>query len=306
MVAVACLGCFVLSLSAALVAGYRVWIREPAPVPAHGERPAFEDRPPKVPSLHGPLALIERIGALIPIAEERRLRARQKLISAGYRPAAVVSVYFGLKACLGVVVPAALSPLLYAIRPDVLAVAFAALLAAFTAFRIPSWFVGFSARARQEKIRNALPDLIDLLVVGVDSGLSVDQAIEEAARGLHRAHPELAEELYIYDLHVRAGTERAGALRNLARRTAVLDMRHFTSLLIQTERFGTGISRMLRTQARLMRSRRGQWAEEQARKLSIKIIFPVFFLILPSTFLVTAGPAVLYLFGGLHKMLGTE
>jgi tight adherence protein C len=304
MVAAACLGCFVLTLSAALAAGYWLWVRQPAQAPAMGEPPGWRGRqgfPFSFPELW---EAIERAGAWLPVGERRRLEARRTLLSAGYRLPTCVAILFGLKSCLALVVPALLCPLLYTIQPDAVAVGFAGLLAAYIGFRLPSWLVGFAAHSRRQGIRDALPDLIDLLVIGVESGLSLDQAIRDASRALAAVHPELTEELHVYGLELDAGTERAEALRNLGRRTGEPHIRRFGSLLIQTERFGTGISRVLRAQARFMRLRRRQRAEELARQLGVKMIFPIFFLILPSTFLVTAGPAILYLFGDLRRLLG--
>jgi tight adherence protein C len=249
---------------------------------------------------------IERLGAALPVGDPSRADAKRMLIAAGYRLPACVPIYFGLKACLTAAVPGMLCPFLYAVRPDGFAVAFAGAVAAYTAFRAPSWLVRFAARSRQEEICHALPDLIDLLVVGVESGQSLDQAMSEAARGLASAHPALTEELHVYGIETSAGTGRAEALRNLGRRTGEPDMRKFGSLLIQTERFGTGIARVLRTLARSMRIRRRQQAEELARQIAVKMIFPIFFLIMPSTFLVTAGPAILYLFVDMKKMLGID
>jgi tight adherence protein C len=252
------------------------------------------------------LDAIEHFDAALPVGVGRRAHAKRMLVAAGYRLPVCVPFYFGLKACLTVLVPVLVCPLLYAVRPDPLAVAFAGSLAAYAAFRLPSWFVGFAARSRQEQIRHALPDLMDLLVIGIESGLSLDQALGEAARTLASVHPELTEELHVYGIETSAGTGRAEALRNLGRRTGEPEIRKFASLLIQTERFGTGVARVLRTQARSMRVRRRQRAEELARQIAVKIIFPIFFLIMPSTFLVTAGPAMLYLFVDLRKMLGVE
>jgi tight adherence protein C len=306
MVAAACLGCFLLTLSASLIAGYRLWARHPAGGPASGDARGIEDVAPFRFAFTGWSDAIERLGSALPVGDESRAEARRMLIAAGYRLPACVPIYFGLKACLSVVVPGLLAPFLYAVRPDAFAVAFAGAVAAYTAFRVPSWLVGFAARSRQEEICHALPDLIDLLVVGVESGRSLDQAMSEAARGLASAHPALTEELHVYGIETSAGTGRAEALRNLGRRTGEPDMRKFGSLLIQTERFGTGIARVLRTLARSMRIRRRQQAEELARQIAVKMIFPIFFLIMPSTFLVTAGPAILYLFVDMKKMLGID
>jgi tight adherence protein C len=288
-----------------LVAGYRLSVRHAATIPA-GDAPGFEQASRFPHSLGGWQEAIERFGAALPVSDAARVHAKQKLVAAGYRAPASVPVYFALKAGFAVAVPALLCPFLYAVRPDVFAVFFAGSVAAFSAFRLPSWLVAFAARSRQEQIRHALPDLIDLLVVGVESGLSLDQAFGEAARGLASVHPELTEELHVYALETSAGTGRTEALRNLGRRTNEPQVRRFASLLVQTERFGTGVARVLRLQARSMRVRRRQRAEELARQIAVKMIFPIFFLIMPSTFLVTAGPAMLYLFVDLRKMLGVE
>jgi tight adherence protein C len=294
------------TLSAALAAGYRLWVRHPAGVPASGGAHRLQEGWRVRFSLPGWYDAIERLGSALPVGDESRAEAKQMLVAAGYRLPACVPIYFGLKACLTVAAPGLLCPFLYALRPDAFAVAFAGAVAAYTAFRVPSWLVGFAARSRQEEICHALPDLIDLLVVGVESGLSLDQAMREAARGLAFAHHALTEELHVYAIETSAGTGRAEALRNLGRRTGEPDMRKFGSLLIQTERFGTGVARVLRTQARSIRIRRRQRVEELARQIAVKMIFPIFFLIMPSTFLVTAGPALLYLFVDLKKMLGIE
>jgi tight adherence protein C len=306
MVAAACLGCFVLTFSTALAAGYWLWVRPPAQASVTGEPPGRGRRGGfrfSVSEWRGPL---EQLGAALPVGEGRRAEAKRKLVAAGCRVPAGVRIYFGLKLCLALAVPSLLCPLLYAVRPDAFAVGFAGSLAAYIAFRLPSWIVGFASSSRQRDIREALPDLIDLLVIGVDSGLPLDQTLDEAARALASVHPVLAEELHLYRLEIHAGTDRAEALRNLGRRTGEPHMRKFGSLLIQTERFGSRISRVLRAQSRSMRVRRRQRAEELARKLGVKMIFPIFFLILPSTFLVTMGPALLYLSGDLRKLLGTE
>lgn len=306
MVTAACVGCFLLTLSAALAAGYRFWMRPAVSVSSSGKGGNFGEETGFPFSGSGWLDVIERFGTALPVSEQYRAQAKRLLVAAGYRVPVCVPLYFVLKFGLSVAAPGFVCPFLYAVRPDLFAVAFAGLLAAYTAFRMPTWFVEFVSRNRQEEIRHALPDLIDLLVVGVESGLSLDQAIGEAARGLASLHAELTEELHVYALETSAGTGRSEALRNLGRRTGEPQTRRFASLLIQTERFGTGVARVLRTQARAMRVRRRQRAEELARQIAVKMIFPIFFLIMPSTFLVTAGPAMLYLFVDLRKMLGIE
>ena len=128
----------------------------------------------------------------------------------------------------------------------------------------------------------------------------------QTAQDLRPAHPVFHDEISVFQGEVQAGATRAEALRNLAHRTGEAEMRRLTSLLIQTDRFGTSISKVLRSQARYMRIRRRQRAEELAHKVGVKLVFPIFFFIMPSMFLVTAGPAVLMLMGGIGRSLFSE
>jgi tight adherence protein C len=144
---------------------------------------------------------------------------------------------------------------------------------------------------------------LDLLVVSVESGLSLDQAVADTARDLRRAHRELSEELATFSREVQAGASRTDALRNLGVRTGDAEMRKLTSILIQADRFGSSVSKVLRNQARYMRIKRRQRAEESAHKVGVKLIFPIFFLIMPSVFLVTAGPAIIMLLENFRKMV---
>jgi tight adherence protein C len=174
----------------------------------------------------------------------------------------------------------------------------------YLGYRLPDTVLRRKVEKRKLKLNRGLPDLLDLLVIQVESGLSLEQALADTARDLRTAHPVLAEELGVFQLELQAGTSRTEALRNLGERPREPETRKLASLLIQADRFGTSISRVLRTQARYMRIRRRQTAEEQAHKVGVKLIFPIFFLIMPSMFLVTAGPAVLYLLSNLGSLVG--
>ncbi len=168
----------------------------------------------------------------------------------------------------------------------------------------PGRYLDRLARRRTERIGRSLPDFLDLLVVSVESGLSLDQAVADTARDLRRVHRELSEELAIFSREVQAGASRADALRNLGTRTGDPEMRKLTSILIQADRFGSSVSKVLRNQARYMRIKRRQRAEESAHKVGVKLIFPIFLLIMPSVFLVTAGPAIMMLMKNFSKIAG--
>ncbi len=151
-------------------------------------------------------------------------------------------------------------------------------------------------KRRRERIRFGLPDALDLLVVCVESGLGLDQAIRVVCDELALAHPDLSRELSIVSLEMRAGVTRATALRNLGERTAEDEIRKFTAVLIQTDRFGTSLAESLRTHAKSLRTRRRHEAEERAGKIGVKLTFPIFFFMLPSIVVVAVGPAALRVF----------
>jgi tight adherence protein C len=138
-----------------------------------------------------------------------------------------------------------------------------------------------------------MPNALDLLVVCVESGLGLDQAILQVSKELEHAHPEITEEFGLVNLELKAGKRRVEALRNLADRTAVDELKKLVAVLIQADRFGTSIAQSLRGHADFMRVQARQIAEEKAAKLGVKLVFPIFFCILPSLFVVTVGPVAM-------------
>jgi tight adherence protein C len=166
-----------------------------------------------------------------------------------------------------------------------------------------SLYLDYKISSRQERIRMGLPDALDLMVVSVEAGLGLDQAIQYVGRELATTHPDVAEELQTVNLEIRAGKRRTDALRNLARRTREPEMRKLVAILVQTDRFGTSIAESLRTHSDFMRVRRRQEAEERANKVGVKLVFPIFFLILPSMLVVAAGPGLLQVFKYLFPMM---
>jgi tight adherence protein C len=143
------------------------------------------------------------------------------------------------------------------------------------------------------------------MVVCVESGLGLDQAIIQVAKELEHAHPQISEELSLVNLELKAGKRRADALRNLAERTAVDDLRKLVAVLIQADRFGTGVAQSLRAHSDYMRVQARQVAEEKAAKLGVKLVFPIFFCILPSLFVVTVGPVMVRIYRDLLPMMNS-
>jgi len=153
---------------------------------------------------------------------------------------------------------------------------------------------------RQESIRRALPDALDLLVICMEAGLGIDQAMARVGEEIRRTSPALADELQIINREQRAGKPRLDAWRSMAERVDIEFVRQFVSMLVQTERFGTPIALALGQFADTLRMRRTQAAEEMAAKTGVKLLFPLVLFIFPSIFVVSLGPAVL----NISKMLG--
>jgi tight adherence protein C len=161
------------------------------------------------------------------------------------------------------------------------------------AYMLPGFWLSRQVTLRQKQIRNGLPDALDLLIVCVEAGMGLDQAIAKAADELLVSHPALSEELTIITTEIRAGKPRMEAFKNFAERTKVDDVRQLVSMLVQTDRFGTSIAQALRTQAEVSRTKRRQRAEERAAKLGVKLVFPLVFCLFPAMYVVTLGPAVI-------------
>ena len=149
------------------------------------------------------------------------------------------------------------------------------------------------AKRRQHRIRLGLPDALDLLVVSVEAGLGLDQAIQRVGDELAFAHPDLCDELRLINLELRAGKARAEALHNLAERTGVDDVISLVAMLVQTDKFGTSVAQSLRVHSETVRTKRRQRAEEAAAKTGVKMVFPLVFCIFPAIWVVTIGPAAI-------------
>jgi tight adherence protein C len=158
-------------------------------------------------------------------------------------------------------------------------------------------------KKRQLQLRMSLPDALDMMVVAVEAGLGLDQALQYVSREIGESHPDLSDDLSLVTLEMRAGKRRSDALKNLAERTGEPELRKLVAILVQTDRFGTSMGESLRTHSDFMRMRRRQDAEERAAKVGVKLVFPIFLFILPSMMVVAAGPALLKVFRDLFPMM---
>ncbi len=218
------------------------------------------------------------------LAQDEKLR--QKLLAAGLRETSDVDTYFGIR-LLGPVT-AVLAGTFIRSNTMVWIIALMAL-----AYLAPDAWVNYRTRTRRENIRLGLPDALDLMVVCVDAGLGIDQALLRAGQELALSQPELSEEFMQINFEQRAGKPRIEAWQSMADRTRLDTVKSFVHMLAQTDRFGTPIVRALRVFADSARQKRRQQAEEAAAKTTVKLIFPLVLFIFPSIFIVLLGPAVI-------------
>lgn len=215
---------------------------------------------------------------------------QRRLIRAGIKGPNALRILYGAKILLGVALPILMSFAVANSDADSTNKIAAILAAAAAGFFAPNEYVKIKSQRRQKAVQRGLANALDLLVVCVESGLGLDQAMIQVAKELEHAHREITEEFAMINLELKAGKRRVEALRNLADRTAVDDLKKLVAVLIQADRFGTGIAQSLRAHAEFMRIQARQIAEEKAAKLGVKLIFPIFFCIMPSLFVVTVGP----------------
>ena len=294
---------FIVVAIAVSVVGMRMWVQPKEAIErVTGVAMDIPDTAPKHPSLvfH---ELVQKLGDVLPASPKDVSIMQRRLIKAGLRGPNALKIFYGSKVFFGVVVPVVMS-LLVAGSPADASNKFVAVLAAVAAgFFGPNEYVNILSKRRQKEIQRGLANGHDLLVVCVESGLGLDQAILQVSKELEHAHPEICEEFMLVNLELKAGKRRVEALRNLAERTSVDDLKKLVAVLIQADRFGTGVAQSLRQHADFMRVHARQVAEEKAAKLGVKLIFPIFFCILPSLFLVTVGPMAVKIVRELGPMM---
>jgi tight adherence protein C len=249
--------------------------------------------------------LIKRLGNFIPQSPKDVTVMQRRLIRAGIRNENALKILYGAKAACGIILPLLVAVLVTSSSAETSNKIFGVLAAAAAGFFGPNEYVRRLAQKRQKEIARGLANALDLLVVCVESGLGLDQAILQVSKELEHAHPEISEEFGFVNLELKAGKRRVDALRNLAERTGVDDLKKLVAVLIQADRFGTGVAQSLRAHSDFMRVQARQIAEEKAAKLGVKLIFPIFFCILPSLFVVTVGPVAVKIMRELVPMMNS-
>jgi tight adherence protein C len=225
---------------------------------------------------------------------------QHKLIQSGFESPSAPAMYFLLRMSSMVLLP--LVAFLVVPRTQFLLFVLTMATGIFIGLILPVAMLDRFVRLRQERITRSVPDALDLLVVCVEAGTSLDAAILRVAKELRLAHPDLAHELAVVNRLTNAGMPRDDALRGLWKRTGVLDIRALVSSLIQSEKWGTSIATVLRVSAETLRRKRRQDAERRAKMAPLKMTFPLLFFILPALFAVILGPAVVQIIQEFSKI----
>ncbi len=233
--------------------------------------------------------VVEHFERVVPRSDAEVSVVQTRLISAGLRKDTAVKYFYGAK----VIVPIFLCLLALVSGLASESPFFIYIACLGIGFLVPDFWLGKMISNRQKRVRRGLPDVLDLLVICVEAGLSLDQATARTSEELRQSQPVMSDELGVVALEQRAGSARADAWKHLADRTGVDSVRNLVSMLVQSEQFGTSIAKTLRVHSDTLRTKRVQEVEEKAAKLSIKLIFPLVFFIFPSLFLVTLGPAMI-------------
>jgi tight adherence protein C len=231
---------------------------------------------------------LKRIGKVAPRSPSEMGKLQQRLVAAGYRSNEALITFFGIRVALALAMFVILG-LPIVLRPNVVM----AMGGAALGYMLPAIVLARKAKSRGHRIRLSLPDALDLLVVSVEAGLGLDQAIQRVGVELASAHPELSDEMRLIGLELRAGKARSEALHNLGARTGVDDLISLVAMLVQTDKFGTSVATSLRVHSQTLRTKRRQRAEEAAAKTGVKMVFPLVFCIFPALWVVTLGPAVI-------------
>lgn len=244
-------------------------------------------------------SVVARFDRIIPKSIDEVSVLQQRFIRAGYRDESLLRIFYGIK----FLTPVALVVFVFSSGLGRNNPFFYYALALGLGYLAPDFVLGRIITKRQKKIRRALPDVLDLLVICIEAGLSLDQATLRTVEELEQSMPEICDEMSLVILEQRAGLPKAEAWKHFADRTDVDVVKSLVAVLVQSEKFGTSVAKTLRVHSDTLRTRRTQTIEEQAAKTTVKLVFPLVLFIFPSLFLVTLGPAALTIAQGFSEFL---
>ena len=241
-----------------------------------------------------PLPALRQLSKTLPKSPKEMGRLRRQLAAAGHYDLSA-AVYYSAAKLAAPIVCGGVPLLLMGVSAGWMLAAIGAVLG----YLLPDVVLGRMTRAHARAIENGLPDVLDLLIICIEAGSSLDQSIVKASDELDVAHPALAKELRLVTTEIRAGKPRLEAFRNFAARTRVDDVRSLVTMLTQTDRFGTSVAQALRIHAETSRTRRRQRAEERAAKIGANMVIPLALCIFPAVYAVCLGPIVIIIYRGL-------
>jgi len=247
--------------------------------------------------------LFQTIGETFPAAKNEQNPYRVRLTAAGYRWPSALPIFYGIKCGSALFFAAVLGIVALLYQRDPSATPLPMICGLGLGFLAPDRVLNSRVRARAQRLRSAIPPALDLMVLAMEAGQAIDQSIADASRGLKRTHPDLSAEFAQLYMELRTGGTRMDSFRAMAARNKEPELRKLSNLLIDSDRFGVSIGPALRSHAKYLRTRFRQQAQEKARKVGVKLIFPVFFLIFPSVLLVTLGPACIMMYQQLKTMM---
>jgi tight adherence protein C len=246
--------------------------------------------------------VLQVLGQRVEEGRKDNQNIRQFLVQAGYTEPNAPAIYWAFRVTLAFGLPVAALLLLPVLGISVRQTMLAVLWLGTLGWIGPTFHVRRRLKARQKEVQLALPDMLDMLVVCVEAGLGLNQALVRVADEIDHVSGVMSEQLTMVNLEMRAGTARDEALKNLAERTGLVDIKALVSMLIQTDRFGTSVADALRVHADTLRTKRRQRAEEAAAKTTIKLVFPLVLLVFPAMFLVVIGPSALAIYRAFSKL----
>ena len=263
---------------------------------------SLEDVP--LPSTQALLAKTFRLmGESMPASKRDQEPFRKRLLQAGYRWPSAVSIFNGIRIASALAMAGIVGWTILFWKGEEAMTLVPALCGAGFGYLLPDRILQAFIRARGKRIRSGVPAAVDLLVLALEAGQSLDQAMHDVAKALSRSYPDLCEEFVFCRLEMRTGKSRHEALRHLSERSPDIELRKLAAVLLDADQYGTNLGPTLRTHSRYLRVRIRHGAQESARKLSVKLTLPVFFFIFPAVLLVTLGPAVLKLRESLQILL---
>ncbi len=243
----------------------------------------------------------EPLNRIVPISAVEAAKLQKQLLQAGYRSPDAAMAYRAIQITLIIAIPSLVITACFILDRPLSSFAIWGMLGAAIGFYLPRYVLQRKISGRQRRITWALADAMDLMVVAVEAGLGLNAALNRVGEELKGLHPDMHHEMELVNLEIRVGRSREEALRNLAERTGVDDIRSFVALLIQADRFGSSIARAVRIFAESLRTKRRQRAEQASQKAALKLLFPLILFLFPVIILVILGPALLNLSDVLFK-----